>query len=95
MSPNGHNPIFAAPEPRPKFFDHFLKDIHGSLSIRIAQKRIQREYTIYFFRDRSSLKIIYKLSVALSLVDPKLSGSNCMSISTMGRKIGRLAKSVF
>ena len=85
-----------APKPRPKSFEHFLKDLfHGSLSICNAQKQIQREYTTYFHKESTNDTCLIINYDSLSVVDPKLSGFNFISISRIGRNIGRFAKSVF
>ena len=72
-----------APKPRPKSFEHFLKDLfHGSLSICNAQKQIQREYTTYFHKGSTNDSCLIIMS---SIVEPKLSGFNFISISRIGQ----------
>ena len=87
--------IIMAPKPRPKLL--VLKGpCHDSLLNCITKKQIQREYTIYFHQGSTNDSCLRSFHLYyISSVDPKLSGFNSISILTMDRKMGRLAKSVF
>ena len=77
--------------------------------VRLGFERSMPRFIINLYRSKADSKRVHDLLSSgiqkrllleivpflLSLVDPKLSGFNCISILTMDRKIGRLAKSVF